>query len=111
MKSAERNSPIVSQFSGKQSAQPVAGGHFGPYGGRYVAETLMPALIELELAYLSICTEPAFQEELKSLLKDFAGRPTPLFRAERLSAHVGGAVIYLKREDLAHTGEIGRAHV
>ncbi|HIJ69705.1 MAG TPA: tryptophan synthase subunit beta, partial [Deltaproteobacteria bacterium] len=104
MKSAEKNFPFISSFSGKKSAQPAAGGHFGPYGGRYVAETLMPALIELELAYLSICTEPAFQEELKLLLKDFAGRPTPLFRAGRLSTHVGGAAIYLKREDLAHTG-------
>src|SRR5208337_3067282 len=104
MKSAEKNLAIISSFSGKKSAQPAVGGHFGPYGGRYVAETLMPALIELELAYLSICTEPAFQEELKLLLKDFAGRPTPLFRAGRLSAHVGGAAIYLKREDLAHTG-------
>ena len=79
-------------------------GHFGPYGGRYVAETLMPALIELERAYSSICGEPAFQAELKQLLKDYAGRPTPLFRARRLSAHVAGASIYLKREDLAHTG-------
>ena len=83
---------------------PDSKGHFGPYGGRYVAETLMPAIIELERAYVSISPEPAFQAELNKLLKDYAGRPTPLFRAARLSAHVGGATIYLKREDLAHTG-------
>ncbi|MGC8490579.1 MAG: tryptophan synthase subunit beta [Syntrophobacteraceae bacterium] len=83
---------------------PDTRGHFGPYGGRYVAETLMPALIELERAYTSACAEPAFQEELDQLLKDYAGRPTPLFCARRLSAHTGGALIYLKREDLAHTG-------
>lgn len=83
---------------------PDADGHFGPYGGRYVAETLMPAIIELERAYTSICAEPAFQAELEQLLRDYAGRPTPLFRAKRLSAHIGGATIYLKREDLAHTG-------
>ena len=82
MKSAERNSPIVSPFSGKQSAQPDAGGHFGPYGGRYVAETLMPALIELELAYLSICAEPAFQAELKSLLKDLRRKADSRFSGQ-----------------------------
>ncbi|MCE5336608.1 MAG: tryptophan synthase subunit beta [Desulfobacteraceae bacterium] len=86
------------------SIQPDARGHFGPYGGRYVAETLMPALIELERAYETICSEAAFQAELAQLLRDYAGRPTPLFRAKRLSAHIGGASIYLKREDLAHTG-------
>ena len=110
MKLAEQ-SPATASLSensgnteGKPAAQPDAGGHFGPYGGRYVAETLMPALIELERAYSSACVEPAFQAELKSLLRDYAGRPTPLFRASRLSSHVGGAGIYLKREDLAHTG-------
>ena len=103
MKLAEQNLTRNS-FPLEKSLQPDAAGHFGPYGGRYVAETLMPALIELERAYSSICSEPAFQAELKQLLKDYAGRPTPLFRAGRLSAHVGGASIYLKREDLAHTG-------
>ena len=83
---------------------PDAAGHFGPYGGRYVAETLMPAILELEEAYLRIAPDPQFQEELSGLLRDFAGRPTPLFSAERLTRHVGGAAIYLKREDLAHTG-------
>jgi tryptophan synthase beta chain len=83
---------------------PDAAGHFGPYGGRYVAETLMPAVLELEDAYRRISADPAFQDELARLLRDFAGRPTPLFAAERLTRHVGGAAIYLKREDLAHTG-------
>jgi len=83
---------------------PDAGGHFGPYGGRYVAETLMPAVLELEEAYRRIAADPQFQQELSGLLRDFAGRPTPLCPADRLTQHVGGAAIYLKREDLAHTG-------
>jgi tryptophan synthase beta chain len=83
---------------------PDSAGHFGPYGGRYVAETLMPAILELEQAYRRIAPDPDFQKELARLLRDFAGRPTPLFLAERLTAQVGGAAIYLKREDLAHTG-------
>ncbi len=83
---------------------PDPAGHFGPHGGRYVAETLMPALLELEEAYCEIAPQPAFQEELARLLADYAGRPTPLFHARRFSAHLGGARIYLKREDLAHTG-------
>ncbi|MDR3569562.1 MAG: tryptophan synthase subunit beta [Syntrophobacteraceae bacterium] len=103
MRAAENNS-LVSSMPAQQLVLPDSKGHFGPYGGRYVAETLMPALIELERAYISISAEPAFQAELKLLLKDYAGRPTPLFRAGRLSAHAGGAKIYLKREDLAHTG-------
>lgn len=85
-------------------AMPDRAGHFGPHGGRYVAETLMPALIELEEAYRDIATTTAFREELGRLLADYAGRPTPLFHAQRLSAHLGGARVYLKREDLAHTG-------
>ena len=84
--------------------RPDAGGHFGPFGGRYVAETLMPAVIELEEAYRRMAPDPAFQQELSRLLRDYAGRPTPLFLAERLTARAGGAAIYLKREDLAHTG-------
>lgn len=79
-------------------------GHFGVYGGRYVAETLMPALLELESAYGRISPDPAFQKELHDLLADYVGRPTPLFRARGLTKHLGGAQIYLKREDLAHTG-------
>jgi tryptophan synthase beta chain len=83
---------------------PDTAGHFGPFGGRYVAETLMPAILELEEAYRRIAPDPEFQKELARLLRDFAGRPTPLFFAERLTTHIGGAAIYLKREDLAHTG-------
>ena len=79
-------------------------GHFGPYGGRYVAETLMTAILELEEAYARICSKALFQAELKELLRHYVGRPTPLFRAGRLSAKIGGATIYLKREDLAHSG-------
>ncbi len=83
---------------------PDTAGHFGPYGGRYVAETLMPALLELEIAYREISAMPSFREELGRLLSEYAGRPTPLFHARRFSAHAGGAQIFLKREDLAHTG-------
>lgn len=79
-------------------------GHFGIYGGRYVAETLMPALLELDSAYRRISPDPAFQKELSDLLADYVGRPTPLFLARGLTKHLGGAQIYLKREDLAHTG-------
>ena len=79
-------------------------GRFGVYGGRYVPETLMAALEELEHAYLEAQADPAFQAELASLLKDFAGRPTPLYFAKRLTEDLGGAKIYLKREDLLHTG-------
>jgi tryptophan synthase beta chain len=85
-------------------SMPDSAGHFGRHGGRYVAETLMPALLELESAYREISAKPAFREELGRLLADYAGRPTPLFPARRFSRHLGGAQIYLKREDLAHTG-------
>jgi tryptophan synthase beta chain len=77
---------------------------FGNYGGQFVPETLMPALIELEEAFVSTRSDPAFQEEFDKLLATFVGRPTPLTYAKRLSETLGGAQIYLKREDLAHTG-------
>ena len=77
---------------------------FGEYGGQYVPETLMPALIELEQAYLTFRDDPDFQAELQDLLKNYVGRPTPLTFARRLTEKLGGAKIYLKREDLAHTG-------
>ena len=79
-------------------------GHFGPYGGRFVPETLMTALLELEREYDAARRDPAFRNELASLLREFVGRPTPLYFAERLTAELGGARIYLKREDLLHTG-------
>jgi tryptophan synthase beta chain len=83
---------------------PDAAGHFGPYGGVYVPETLMTALTELTAAYEQASRDPAFITELRHHLKEFAGRPTELYFAERLTAHCGGAKIYFKREDLLHTG-------
>jgi len=77
---------------------------FGPYGGQFVPETLMPALIELEAAFVDAKEDDAFQEEFNNLMATFVGRPTPLTYAKRLSDKLGGAQIYLKREDLAHTG-------
>lgn len=85
-------------------SQPDELGHWGTYGGRYVPETLMAPLAELTAAYFSARADPLFASELATLLKDYAGRPTPLFYADRLTAHAGGAKIYLKREDLLHTG-------
>lgn len=85
-------------------SEPDAGGHFGPYGGRFVPEVLMAPLEELEIAYREARSDPAFQVELNDLLRDFAGRETPLYYARRLSEELGGARIYLKREDLLHTG-------
>ncbi len=79
-------------------------GHFGIYGGRFVAETLMPNVLELERAYAAAKADPAFQAELAGYLTHYVGRPSPLYFAERLTAHYGGAKIYLKREDLNHTG-------
>ena len=79
-------------------------GRFGAYGGRYVPETLMAALLELDAAYAEAQADPAFHAELDALLKDYAGRPTPLYFAKRLTETLGGAKIYLKREDLLHTG-------
>jgi len=88
--------------------RPDALGRFGKFGGKYVPETLMPALEELEAAFDKYCNEKGFQEELQGLLKDYVGRPTPLYFAERLTAHYATAnstpQIYLKREDLNHTG-------
>ena len=79
-------------------------GHFGAYGGRFVAETLMPLILELEAAYEASKKDPEFQAELDGLLKHYVGRESPLYFAERLTKHFGGAKIYLKREDLNHTG-------
>ena len=93
----------------KNSPQPDSLGHFGNFGGKYVPETLMPALSELESAYAKYRNDPEFQQELQQLLKDYVGRVSPLYFAERLTAHYAkpdgsGAQIYLKREDLNHTG-------
>ena len=86
------------------AALPDAGGHFGRFGGRFVPETLMSPLVDLERAYRAARRDAAFRRRLRELLTTYAGRPTPLYFAERLTRHCGGARIYLKREDLCHTG-------
>jgi tryptophan synthase beta chain len=83
---------------------PDSHGRFGPYGGRYVAETLIPALLELERAYREARRDPKFRADLARYSREYVGRPTPLFLAANLTARLGGAKIYLKREDLCHTG-------
>ena len=85
-------------------AMPDPNGHYGPFGGRYVPETLMHPLQELEAEYFRAQADPAFQQELSYYLREFVGRPTPLYFAQRLTQELGGAKIYLKREDLLHTG-------
>lgn len=87
-----------------QAIQPDERGHWGPYGGRFVPETLMAPLEELTEAYLIARDDQEFQAELETLLRDYSGRPTPLFHAVRLTEHARGAKVYLKREDLSHTG-------
>src|SRR3954467_11052090 len=93
----------MSPRSSSAAASAVAG-RFGAYGGRYVPETLVAALEELERAYAAAKRDRKFQRQLQDLLEQYAGRPTPLYFAERLSRELGGAKIYLKREDLLHTG-------
>jgi tryptophan synthase beta chain len=88
----------------KQETYPDSRGYFGPYGGRFVPETLMPVLIEMERAYREAAGNQAFRAELDRLLREYVGRPTPLTFARRLTETLGGARIYLKREDLLHTG-------
>ncbi len=89
---------------GKFSVVPDQHGRFGQFGGRYVPETLTAALVELTAAYDAARQDPSFQSELDDLFKHYVGRPSPLYHAKRLSEHAGGAQIYLKREDLNHTG-------
>ena len=83
---------------------PDATGHFGPYGGMFVPETLMAPLHELTAEYEKAKADPAFRNELKFLLEEYAGRPTPLYLAARMTERLGGAKVYLKREELLHTG-------
>src|SRR5213596_2114864 len=83
---------------------PDTRGHFGPYGGRFVPETLMHPLQQLEEEYFRAQQDPEFQRELQYYLREFCGRPTPLYFAERLTRELGGGRVYLKREDLLHTG-------
>ena len=96
--------PATAAPRGARFSLPDPTGHFGPYGGIFVPETLMAALEELESVYAAARVDPEFQKELRRHLSEFAGRPTPLYFAERLTNHCGGARIYLKREDLLHTG-------
>lgn len=96
------SAPQVTEFA--SPSMPDAEGHFGPYGGRYVPETLFHPLQQLEEEYFRAQQDPAFQKELDYYLKEFVGRPTPLYLAERLTRELSGAKIYLKREDLLHTG-------
>ena len=84
--------------------QPNEKGHFGRFGGRFIPETLMQAVIDLEKAYDEAIIDEGFQKELRYYLKDYIGRENPLYFAERLTKKMGGAKIYLKREDLNHTG-------
>ena len=96
----------ISHASGVNSLRigPDERGHFGPYGGRFVAETLMPLILEVEQAYNAARRDPEFQLELARYLKDYVGRPSPLWFAERLTERLGGAKVYFKRDELNHTG-------
>jgi tryptophan synthase beta chain len=94
----------ISQAPNTYRSGPDDRGFFGLYGGRFVAETLMPLILELEQAYLAARDDPAFQAELKHLNHYYAGRPSPLYFAERLTQHLGGAKVYFKRDELNHTG-------
>jgi tryptophan synthase beta chain len=89
---------------GAKTTYPDELGHYGVFGGRYVSETLMPAILQLNEAYAEIKDDPKFQEEVRYYLEQYVGRPTPLYFAQRMTEDLGGAKIYLKREDLAHTG-------
>ena len=99
-----KTQPAKHFLVGIKNSQPDERGHWGPYGGRFVPETLVAPLEELTAAYLTAHEDLEFQAELGALLADYSGRPTPLFLAKRLSEYAGGAQIYLKREDLSHTG-------
>ena len=92
--------PIPNSFRSGPDEQ----GHFGIFGGRFVAETLMPLILDLEQAYAEAKADPAFHAEMNGYLKDYVGRPSPLYFAERLTEHLGGAKVYFKREELNHTG-------
>lgn len=107
----EAQKPLAAMHSTRETALPQmeanlpdALGHFGPYGGRFVPETLVPALDELSQEYERAREDPAFRQELQGYLRDYVGRPTPLYFAERLTKDLGGPKVYIKREDLCHTG-------
>ena len=96
----------MNQIPGSNSLRngPNASGRFGDYGGRFVAETLMPLILEVEQAYLAARADPAFRQELDAYLRDYVGRPSALWFAERLTRQLGGAKVYFKRDELNHTG-------
>ena len=96
--------PILDANAAQTYAQPTDSGYFGQFGGRFVAETLTHALDSLAALYAEMKDDPEFKKELHEDLAHFVGRPTPLYLAERLTASLGGAAVYLKREDLNHTG-------
>ena len=95
---------MTAEFPNTFRAGPDEKGHFGIFGGRYVAETLMPLILQVEHAYGAAKADPSFQAELDGYLKNYVGRPSPLYFASRLTAHLGGAKIYFKRDELSHTG-------
>ena len=94
----------MNQLPNSLRSGPDASGHFGAYGGRFVAETLMPLILELEQAYARAKADPTFQKEMDGHLANYVGRPSPLYFAQRLTQHCGGAKVYFKREELNHTG-------
>ena len=98
------NKPLPPALPNSLRSGPDARGHFGPFGGRYVAETLMPLILEVERAYAAAKQDSAFQAELDGYLADYVGRPSPLWFAERLTATLGGAQVWFKRDELNHTG-------
>ncbi len=100
----DKIAPVTADRPNDYSSLPDAQGRFGDFGGRYVAETLMPNVLALDAAYQAVKADPTFQAELNGFLTHYVGRPSPLYFAERLTDHFGGARIYLKREELNHTG-------
>jgi tryptophan synthase beta chain len=95
---------LMKNLPNSYRAGPDEQGHFGIFGGRFVAETLMPLILDLEKAYAEAKADPSFKAEMNGYLKDYVGRPSPLYFAERLTEHLGGAKVFLKREELNHTG-------
>ena len=98
------NKPPLGPLTNSLRTGPDTRGRFGEFGGRFVAETLMPVILEVEKAYEAAKRDPAFQQELKTYLTDYVGRPSPLWYAERLTEHLGGARVFFKRDELNHTG-------
>src|SRR5699024_6622343 len=102
--SAARESTMAEDLINSYTTGPDDRGRFGIFGGRFVSETLMPLILDLQAEYERAKVDPQFRAEMDDLWKHYVGRPSPLYLAERLTAHLGGARIYLKREELNHTG-------